>query len=96
MERWENLRRSHNLMIGLPLPSKDVVLKVTKTKVRLISLIADDLLNHFRESPNRLVVTSANESPEQVQGGTQIIRSDICTFHEEADVIIPQQIMYAI
>ena len=83
-------------MIGSPLPSKDVVLKVTKTKVRLISLIADDLLNHSRHSPNRLVVTSANESPEHVQGGTQTIRSNMSTFHEEANVIIPQQIMYAI
>ena len=58
------------------------------------TLIADDLLNHFSESPNKLVVTSAAESPEQVQEGTHIIRRDMNTLHEEADVIIPQQIMH--
>ena len=50
MERSENLRRSNNMMVVSPLPPKDVVLKVTKTKDQLISLIADDLLNHFRDT----------------------------------------------
>ena len=53
MERLGQLNRCHNLMIGSPLPSKDIVLKVTKTKAQLISLIADNLLEYF------IVVTSS-------------------------------------
>lgn len=70
-------------------------MKVKKTKVQLISLIADFLLDHFIASENKLVVTSANDCPEQSQKGERIVQEDMKTTHEEADVIIPQQVMYA-
>ena len=51
--------------------------------------------DHFIASENKLVVTSANDCPEQSQKGERIVREDMKTTHEEADVIIPQQVMYA-
>ena len=78
-----------------PLPSEDIAMKVTKTKVQLISLIADFLLDHFIASENKLVITSANDCPEQTQKWERIVREDMKTTYEEVDVIIPQQVMYA-
>ena len=95
MERLGQLNRTHNLMISSPLPSKDIVLKVTKTKVQLIAIIAENLLQHFIDSQNKLIVT-ADGAPEEIYDGIRMVRTDMKTSHEEADVIIPQQIMYAI
>ena len=82
-------------MIGSPLPSKDLVLKITKTTIQLISLISDYLLDNFIESQNKLVITSAEDSPKQIHNGVREVRTDMKTLHEEADVIIPQQVMFA-
>ena len=40
-------------------------------------------------------MTSANRIPQQVYLGTNQDRVDLMTTHEEADVIIPQQVMSA-
>ena len=78
MERLGEFRRAHHLLPGSPLPSKDVVMKVTKTKVQLISLIVYFLLDHFIASENKLVITSANDCPEQSQKDV-VVRSTRCS-----------------
>ena len=40
----------------------------------------------------KFIVTSDEECPEQCHQGTRITREDMKTSHEEADVIIPQQV----
>ena len=96
-ERLGQVRRSHNLMSTSPLPAKEITMKVTKTKVKLISLITEDLLSHFKETKSRhkIIVTSQNSCPEECHNGVRKIRKDMETSHDEADVIIPQQIRFA-
>ena len=56
-ERLGRLRRAFTLSTGSPLPSKDVTMKTTATKVQLIQLIANDLLSFFLDSKRKIVVT---------------------------------------
>ena len=44
--------------------------------------------------PNSFVVTGKTPIPTEVCSGLQILRSDLKTMHEEADVIIPNQVVY--
>ena len=44
--------------------------------------------------PNSLVVTEKIPIPTEVCNGLQIPRPDLKTMHEEADVIIPHQVIY--
>ena len=42
---------------------------------------------------NRLVVTGSNPVPQEISMGLVIPRDDLKTSHEEADVIMPQQMV---
>ena len=44
--------------------------------------------------PNSHVVTGKISIPTEVCNGLQIPRPDLKTMHEEADVIIPHQVLY--
>ena len=89
-------RRSHNLSVSSPLPPKEITLKITKTKVQLIQLIADDLLDYFVDNDSKLIITSQHDEPEQSYLGSRNKREDLKTTQEEADVIIPYQVAAAI
>ena len=62
----------------------------------MINLLSEQLLEEFSEERcgNRLIITSDNV-PEETHLGVRIKREDWCTTHE-ADVIIPQQLIYAV
>ena len=47
------------------------------------------------KSENTLIVTGQDNIPMQTEHGIEILRRDMGTTHEEADVIIPQQIHIA-
>ena len=91
-ERLGRIRRAFTLSAGSPLPSKDVTMKTTATKVQLIALIANDLLSFFLSSKRKIVITANEEYPEESHLGVCKMREDMRTSHEEADVMIPQQI----
>ena len=59
-------------------------------------LIANYLLQFSFGRHRKLIVTSDNDCPEECQNGVRKIREDMRKSHEEADVIIPQQISSAI
>ena len=85
-----------DLKLTTPLPSQSVLLKFTKNKIKLIKLLAEYLLQNFPEdSPKRLIVTSGHPTPKQVFKGSITERDDLRTTHEEADVIIPRQVISA-
>ena len=42
-----------------------------------------------------LLITGSNEVPQDISNGVLINRADLRTSHEEADVIIPQQVVNA-
>ena len=56
-ERLGKLRRTYNLAIGSPLPSKDINLKTTATNVQLIRLISKYLLSVSLHSDTNFIVT---------------------------------------
>ena len=91
-ERLGRIRRASKLSVGSPLPSKDVTMKTTATKVQLIALRANDLLSFFLSSKRKIVVTANEEYPEESHLGVRKMRADMRTSHKEADVMIPQQI----
>ena len=59
-------------------------------------MICDELVSIVELSnlPNRLVVTGKTPILTEVCSGLQILRPDFKTMHEEADVIIPHQVVY--
>ena len=89
--------RTHTLTMDTPLPTRETTLKATRTKVQKINLITRTMLDHCTsiKSQNTLIVTGQYNIPMQTEHGIEILRRDTETTHEEADVIIPQQIHIA-
>ena len=90
--------KEHKLQLTTQLPSREAVLGSTKNKTQLIELISMGLLSMAKSQSfeRKLVVTSAKPDPIQCQSGLIIVRQDLRTTHEEADVIIPMQVESAI
>ena len=85
--------RKHQLNLHTPLPAQKVILNVSYNKAQLIKLICQYLMDHEVSDTNRLVVTSENPIPNEIVNGRKFLRDDLRTTHEEADVIIVQQIV---
>ena len=97
--------RVHKLRSDTPLPPQQVVLNVSKNKIQLIEIICDQLIEKVQERQqksqkkpehvirNTLVVTSSHPVPIEVCKGIIIHREDMRTTHEEADVILAQQMV---
>ena len=66
-----------------------------ETKKQLTELLAEGLLKVYINEPceKKLAVTSQNECPVQVHLGIKTLSRGMITTHEEADVIIPQQVI---
>ena len=77
-----------------PLPEKKVVLNVTHNKTQLISLIVQYLVDHLVDNTNEVVVTSENSVPIMIREGKVLPRNDLQNTHEEADVMIINQLVY--
>ena len=74
--------------MNAPLPQQQVVLSVKKNMVQLIDLWCEELqkldkLGHYREI----------SVPMKVRSKALVKRIDLNTTHEEADGIIPQQVL---
>ena len=95
-ERLDQFRCSHTLSKTYPLPSKEVTLRVTKTKVQLIEMVKADLMENLPVVSNKFIITSKQDTPEQLHFGRKSERNDLTTTQEEADVIIPHQVMAAV
>ena len=98
LERLGDIQRSHKLTKLTPLPSQSSVLNCTKTKLQLIELKTDFLQDEFTKQrcQNKLIITGKDEIPYQTHLGVRLRRGDMQTSHEEADVIIPQQVLQAV
>ena len=77
-----------------PLPQQRVVLSVTKNKFQLIDLICEEL-QQLDDVPlnTSIVITGIYPVPMEVRSDPLVQRFDLKTTHEEADVIIPQQVV---
>ena len=79
-----------------PLPPQKVILIVTANKVQLISIIYNFIKENAALLPrnaSRFVVTGPDPTPIEIYKGRVTPRDDIRTTHEEADVIIVQQLV---
>ena len=83
--------RGHKLQLSSPLPQQQVLLNVTENKRQLIDIICQYCLDNPIRSDNSLVVTGP-DTPIEYNHGLVIYREDMKTSHEEADVIIPNQV----
>ena len=94
-ERLSQFRQSHSLSLSSPLSAKEIAMRVTNTKQQLIEVARNDLIKNIPAKSNKLIITAQAEAPEQVNLGLHIIRKDLMSTQEEADVIIPYQISEA-
>lgn len=93
----KNASRQHQLSMLTPLPPQKVCLTVTKNKVQLINLICEYLRQQNDLLPQNgkvLVVTGAEPTPMEICNGSVQERPGLRTTHEEADVIIVQQVVH--
>ena len=95
-ERLSQFRRSHNLSLSSLLQAKEIAMRVADTKQQLIEIGRNDLIKNIPAKSNKRIITAQGQAPEQVQLGVHIIRDDLKSTQEEADVIIPYQVSEAI
>ena len=88
--------RRHQLSLSTPLPSQKVTLTVTENKVQLIKLTIKYITDNMEMFPqgSKLVVTGPDPTPLEIHHGALQHRTDLTTTHEEADIIIVQQMTY--
>jgi hypothetical protein len=91
--------RKHQLNLKTPLPPQKVVLTVTDNKKQLIDILCEQLLIQGQISEacqhHKLVVTGSNPVPQEIYKENCTPRQDIRSTHEEADIIIAQQVIAA-
>ena len=91
--------RRHRLTPSTPLPAQSVVLTVTENKHQIIGTICEQLREkgktHEATMKHSLLVTGSSSIPVEIFKGVAIERRDLETTHEEADVIIPRQVVHA-
>ena len=82
----------YQLTLDDPIPSRDVMLKVSENKEQLIQLIIDDLIANERSMyPKKLTLTGKDPVPLQIFNGNVSGRENLRTTHEEADTIVIHQ-----
>ena len=76
------------------LPPQKVTPTVTDNKVQLIGILCQHLKDQCCTFPanGKLVVTSNDPVPFEINNGVIVQRVDMRTTHEEADIIIVQQV----
>ena len=86
--------REYKLTMNSPLPQQQVILSVTKNKVQLIDLICEER-QQLDDVPlnTSLVIPGRYPVPMEVRSNALVQRVDLKTTHDEADVIIPQQVV---
>ena len=86
--------REYKLTMNASLVQQQVVISVTKNKVQLIDLICEEL-QQLDDVPlnTSMVITGISPVPMEVRSDALVQRFDLKTTHEDADAIIPQQVV---
>ena len=91
--------RRYRLTPSTPLPAQSVVQTVTENKQQIIDTICEQLREkgktHEATMKHSLLVTGPASITVEIFKGVAIERRDLETTHEEADVIIPRQVVDA-
>ena len=78
-ESLDQFRCSHTLNKTSPLPSKEVTLRVTKTKAHLIEMVKADLIENLPVFSNKFIITSKQDITEQLYFSRQSEPHDLIT-----------------
>ena len=78
-KRLDQFRCCHTLNKTSPLPSKEVTLRVTKTKAHLIEMVKADLIENLPVLSNKFIITSKQDIPEQLHFSRQSEPHDLIT-----------------
>ena len=89
----KNVSWKHQLTLQTQLPAQKVVLTVPHNKKQLIDLICQYLINNVSCESTRLTITGDQPTPIQLYENTVTNRADLRATHEEADVIMVQQMV---
>lgn len=92
------MSRKYQLLPTTQLPAQRVILSSVANKKQLIRMICDDLIHDrlFHQqsmSKYKLVVTGEDPLPTEMESEEKRLRHDLETHHEEADIIIIQQVL---
>ena len=94
--RTAEASRRHQLSCNMQLPPRKVVLSSSHNKIQLIQLIVGEIVvrkQDLQTGQQKLFVTGQDGDPLEFTNGLCIQRADMRTTHEEADVIIIQQLL---
>ena len=94
--RASGVTRRFHLHLATELPSQTVVLTVTQNKMQLTDLILQSLQEDSIVSRQKLVVTGLNDTPIQIHNGVVTELILLKTSHEEADVIMINQLLWVV
>ena len=78
-KRLDQFRCSHTLNKTSPLPSKEVTLRVTKTKAHLTEMVKADLIENLPVFSNKFIITSKQDITEQLYFSRQSEPHDLIT-----------------
>ena len=91
--------RAYKLSANSPLPPQKQILTVAENKKQLIQIIVETLISEGvvpGSYQSRIIITGQGYTPIEIApAGLVIRRADLRTTHEEADVIIVAQAIYA-
>ena len=92
--RMGSFKRCHQLTIGRELPPRETCFSSCSTKENLIEIIANEIITRYQneQSKHKLIVSSKNDLPIEVNLGVKIQRIDLRSNFEEADHMIQQQV----
>ena len=96
--RETGVSRKHNLLRTTKLPAQKVVLSSVENKKQLIRIICKEMIQarlyHLqRTGKHKLVVTGEDPCPVEIHKEEISCRCDLETYHEEADIIIIEQVL---
>ena len=85
----------HHIVLQSPISPGSVSFTIIGSKVQLIDVMCYNLPAHFQEHlcSNKLIIAGANAVPYEITVGVHIKRYDMHNSHEEADVIIVNQVL---
>ena len=88
----EGSAHEHNLTREMHAPAKQVILTNTKNKIQPNAVIAEGLVDsdYYTNATQKHTLTIAGVSnvPLEILGGVRIDQHDLCSTHEETDIII--------
>ena len=84
----------HKLTPEMPASATPGILTNTKKKIQLNAMLVEGLLNsdYYTNATqkNTLTTTGVTDVPMDIVGGVRIARHDLCSTHEEADIVITE------